>query len=147
MLPFVMAHPALSRLRDVPSPTKIDSIAPEAEVVRYIDLKLAALGHAPGSQSDSEFFEIARPLLRNYRQKDLMLGNLLCPADRRIQTFLANYLKDVCPEGIAQIPGNTFLLDRPGLGRVLSLPQTGDMFASPYLQSDRVPQGILHNPK
>ncbi len=147
MLPFVMAHPALSRLRDVPSPNKIDSVAPEAEVVRYIDLKLAALGHAPGSQSDSDFFEIARPLLRNYRQKDLMLGNLLCPADRRIQTFLANYLKDVCPEGIAQIPGNTFLLDRPGLGRVLSLPQSTDTFTSPYLNSYRVPQGVLHNPK
>src|ERR1700722_8579123 len=138
MLPFVMAHPALSRLRDVPSPNKIDSVAPEAGVVRYIDLKRDALGHAPGSQSDSDFFEIARPLLRNYRQKDLMLGNLLCPADRRIQAFLTNYLKDVCPEGIAQIPGNTFLLDRPGLGRVLSLPLSTDTFTSPYLNSYRV---------
>ena len=76
-----------------------------------------------------------------------MLGNLLCPADRRIQAFLDDYLKDVCPGGAAQIPGNTFLLDRPGLARVMSLPLSSDTFTSPYLQSYRVPQGILHNPK
>jgi hypothetical protein len=82
----------------------------------------------PSSRPDSDFLEIARPLLRNYHQKDLMLGNLLCPADRRIQAFLDDYLKDVCPNGAAQIPGNTFLLDRPGLARVMSLPLSGDTF-------------------
>ena len=56
-------------------------------------------------------------------------------------------LKDVCQGGAAQIPGNTFLLDRPGLARVMSLPLSSDTFTSPYLQSYRVPQGILHNPK
>ena len=55
-----------------------------------------------------------------------MLGNLLCPADRRIQAFLDDYLRDVCPGGAAQLPGNTFLLDRPGLARVMSLPLGGD---------------------
>src|SRR5580704_10151953 len=142
-----MAHPAQSRLLTDLSPNKVESVAPEAEVVRYIDLKLAALGHPTSRLADSDFFEIARPLLRNFRQKDLMLGNLLCPADRRIQTFLADYLRDVCPGGAAQIPANTFLLDRPGLARVMSLPLSGDSFASPYLQSYRLPQGILHNPK
>ncbi len=76
-----------------------------------------------------------------------MLGNLLCPADQRIQSFLQRYLGSACPQGIAQIPGNTFLLDRPGLARVLSLPQGADTFTSPYLKSYRVPQGVLHNPK
>ncbi len=142
-----MAHPAPGHLPATPPKPKTDSIAPEAEVVRYIDLKLAALGHATSRHADSDFLEIARPLLRNYHQKDLMLGNLLCPADRRIQAFLDDYLKDVCPRGAAQIPGNTFLLDRPGLARVMSLPLSGDTFSSPYLQSYRVPQGILHNPK
>ncbi len=90
-----MAHPATSHLPAAPPKPKTDSIAPEAEVVRYIDLKLAALGHAPSRHADADFLEIARPLLRNYHQKDLMLGNLLCPADRRIQAFLDDYLKDV----------------------------------------------------
>jgi phosphoenolpyruvate carboxykinase (diphosphate) len=142
-----MAHPAPGHLPVAPPLAKTESIAPEAEIVRYIDLKLAALGHATARYTDSDFLEIARPLLRNYHQKDLMLGNLLCPADRRIQAFLDDYLKDVCPNGAAPIPGNTFLLDRPGLARVLSLPLSGDTFSSPYLRSYRLPQGILHNPK
>src|SRR6202142_4460004 len=142
-----MAHSAPGHLPVAPPLAKTESIAPEAEIVRYIDLKLAALGHATARYTDSDFLEIARPLLRNYHQKDLMLGNLLCPADRRIQAFLDDYLKDVGPNGAAPIPGNTFLLDRPGLARVLSLPLSGDTFSSPYLRSYRLPQGILHNPK
>src|SRR6187399_2328198 len=43
--------------------------------------------------------------------------------------------------------GRTFVLDRPGLGRVLSLPSGRDTFASPYLTSYRIAQGVLHNPK
>ena len=66
------------------------------------------------------------------------------PADSGVS---GQYLKDDCPGGVAQLPANTFLLDRPGLARVMSLPLSGDTFASPYLQSYRLPQGILHNPK
>jgi len=142
-----MAHPAPGHLPVAPPKPKTESIAPEAEVMRYIDLKLAALGHAPSRHTDADFLAIARPLLRNYHQKDLMLGNLLCPADRRIQAFLDDYLKDVAPGGAARIPGNTFLLDRPGLARVMSLPLSGDTFTSPYLRSYRWPPGILHTPK
>ena len=147
VIPFGTAHATPGRLPENPPKSKTDRIAPEAEVVRYIDLKLAALGHPTSRNSGSEFLEMARPLLRNYHQKDLMLGNPLCPADQRIQNFLDDYLKDVCPRGAAHIPGNTFLLDRPGLARAMSLPLSGDTLSSPYLQSYRVPQGILHNPK
>ncbi len=91
--------------------------------------------------------EIARPLLRNYHQKSLMLGDHLCPVDQRIQSFLDRYLADVCPSGAARLPSSTFLLDRAGLARVMSLPHGLDHLASPYLQSYRLPQGILHNPK
>src|ERR1700722_17521783 len=87
------------------------------EMVRYIELKLAALGYSLQSGAGSELLDLARPLLRNYHQKDRMLGNLLCPADRRIQDFLDAYLSEECPNGAAQLPGNTFLLDRPGLAR------------------------------
>ena len=120
--------------------------APASDVIRYIDLKLAALGHFTSRRTDSDLLELARPLLRNYHQKDLMLSNLLCPADRRIQSFLDDYLKEI-PGGAARLPANTFLLDRPGLARVMSLPLSADLFSSPYLQSYRLPQGILHNPK
>jgi hypothetical protein len=142
-----MAHPAQSHPPAIPPQPRAGVIPTDAEVIRYLDLKLAALGYSSSRHTDHEFLELARPLLRNYHQKNLMLGNLLCPADRRIQTFLDDYLTEVPSRPAAQIPANTFLLDRSGLARVLSLPLSGDAFASPYLQSYRVPQGILHNPK
>ncbi len=130
-------------------PTVLSSPAHETrELVRYINLKLAALGQ-PTSRltADPEFLEIAGPLLRNYYQKDHLLGNRLCPADTRIQTFLGTFLGDVCPAGPAPLPVNTFVLDRAGMARVLSLPAGSSRFSSPWLDSYRVLQGVLHNPK
>ena len=63
----------------------------EAELVRYIDLKLAALGQRSGQS------EIAGPLLRNYYQKNQLLGDRLCPVDSRIQVLLDSYLDGCAP--------------------------------------------------
>src|SRR6516225_1380915 len=120
----------------------------DEELVRYIYLKMAALGHPiERSAGDLEFLEIIQPLLRNYHQKDQLLGGRLCPADGRIQAFLDSYLSDIWPRGAARLPSNTLVLDRAGLARVLSLPAGGDHISSPYLDSYRVPQGVLHNPR
>jgi len=120
----------------------------DEELDRYINLKLAALGQPVNrSTAGSDFLEIAGPLLRTYHQKDRQLGNWLCPSDSRIQDFLDAYLSDVCPGGAARLPANTFVLDRAGMARVLSLPVTSDSFSSPYVNSYRVPQGVLHNPQ
>ena len=129
-------------------PRKIFSNGHDEELVRYINLKLAALGQ-PTSRStvDPYFLEIAGPLLRNYYQKDQLLGDRLCPADARIQTFLDAYFSDVAPGGAPRLPAATFAMDRSGLARVMSLPPGEDSLSSPYLRSYRVPQGILHNPK
>jgi hypothetical protein len=118
------------------------------ELIRYINLKLAALGQPTSrSTADPAFLEIAGPLLRNYHRKDQLLGNQLCPADTRVQSFLDTYLRDVCPDGAARLPVNTFVLDREGMARIMSLPASADAFSSPCLQSFRVAQGVLHNPK
>ena len=119
----------------------------ETELVRYINLKLAALGQPTSQRTvDPYFLELAGPLLRNYYQKDQLLGGRLCPADARIQSFLDRYLSDVMPGGAPRLPSNTFVLDRPGLARVMSLPAGEDRLSSPYLQSYRLRQGVLHNP-
>ncbi|MBV9508243.1 MAG: hypothetical protein JO323_24900, partial [Acidobacteriia bacterium] len=118
------------------------------DLVRYINLKLAALGQPTShTTADAQFLNIAGPLLRNYYQKDQLLGGRLCPADTRIQDFLDDYLRDVCPSGVARLPAGTLILDREGMARIVSLPAQGDSFSSPFLNSYRVPQGILHNPK
>ncbi len=117
------------------------------DLIRYLNLKLAALGQ-PISQSTAEpqFLDLARPLLRNYENKDRLLRHHLCPADARIQSFLDSYLYDVCPDGVSRLPTRTMVLDRAGLARVMSLPPHAASFSSPYLKSYRVPQGVLHNP-
>jgi hypothetical protein len=132
-------------------PHTTSSTAHDEELIRYINLKLAALGQ-PTSEStaDPYFLEIAGPLLRNYFQKDRLLGGRLCPADARIQAFLDAYLADADPSSktsIPRLPGHSFVLDRPGMARVMSLPPGVDRLSSPYLQSYRVRQGILHNPR
>src|ERR1700689_1480161 len=89
------------------------------ELARYLDLKLAALGQPtarPGTRN--LWLETAGPLLRSYYQKDQLLGQYLCPADTRIQSFLDAYLREACPSGAPRLPANRLVLDRPGLARV-----------------------------
>ena len=116
---------------------------PTPELTSYINLKLAALGQPISRETaDPYFLEIAGPLLRNFHQKDLLLGDRLCPADARIQAFLDTYLGNA-----PRLPSRTFVLDRPGLARLMSFPPGAHSFASPYVRSYRVAQGVLHNPK
>jgi phosphoenolpyruvate carboxykinase (diphosphate) len=108
------------------SPASQFSTNRSLELVRYINLKLAALGQ-PTSRGTA----------------DPAFG----AADARIQAFLDSYLRDVCPGGAARLPVDTFVLDREGMARIMSLPASADVFTSPCLQSYRVAQGVLHNPK
>ena len=117
------------------------------ELIQYLNLKLAALGQAPGTTSaETPFLQVAQPLLRNYYQKVRLLGKYLCPADARIQSFLDDYLRDCWPAGAPRLPASTFVLDRPGLARALSLPPDSSSLPRRICDSYRVPQGVLHNP-
>ncbi len=71
----------------------------DSELIRYINLKLAALGQ-PSS---------------NYYQKDQLRGDLLCPADTRVQAFLDSYLSDVAPGGAPRLlrPSSSTVPDSP----------------------------------
>ncbi|HEY2844418.1 MAG TPA: hypothetical protein VGJ09_12240, partial [Bryobacteraceae bacterium] len=118
-----------------------------SDLTRYVDLKLGALGLPAAGSNDPTFMETVAPFLRHCYQKDQLLGERLCPVDTRVQNFLDAYLLEVCPDGAPRLPASAFVLDRPGLARVMSLPRTGSTFSSPYLRSYRVSQGVLHNPR
>jgi hypothetical protein len=108
-------------------------------------VKLALLGFEPvGSHVSAEFGELVATLVAQYREKERLLATHLCPADHRIQTFLYDYLQDV---PVAKLPSRTLTLDRAGMARILSLPFERNEFASSILNSYRVKQGVLHNPK
>ena len=70
-------------------------------------------------------------LLQHQRETERLLANYLCPADWRIEPFLDDYLYET---GLApKLPWRTFVLDRPGVARALSLPPDQDVFASDIL--------------
>jgi hypothetical protein len=117
---------------------------PDAKLIQYINLKLAALGCPTCESGDNSQFEEMSALLAHQREINRLLANYLCPADNRIQTFLYDFLQEAA---LAKLPTRTFVLDRYGLARALSLSPVRDSFASDIVNSYRVRQGVLHNPK
>ncbi|HSY74560.1 MAG TPA: hypothetical protein VK810_03740 [Dongiaceae bacterium] len=116
-----------------------------AHLIAQINVKLALIGCAPVVMKDgSDFSDIVSAMAGLSREKDRLLGQYLCPADQRIQTFLYDYLQDA---PVTKLPSRTFTLDRTGLARVLSLPIDRDDFHSDIISSYRVANGVLHNPK
>ena len=116
-----------------------------AHLIAHINVKLALIGCSPVPlQGDKEFVEIAAAMAAQSREKDRLLGQHLCPADQRIQNFLHDYLQEI---PAPKLPARTFALDRAGLARVLSLPVDRNDFSSDIINSYRVKQGVLHNPR
>src|SRR6476620_5120734 len=120
------------------------STVPSPKLIQYINLKLAALGCPTCESGDDSQSDEMSAVLAHQREIDRLLAYYLCPADNRIQTFLYDFLQDA---PLAKFPTRTFVLDRYGMARVLSLPPTQDTFTSEIVNSYRVPQGVLHNPK
>ena len=116
-----------------------------AHLIAHINVKLALIGcPLVPMQENTEFAEITAAMAAQSREKDRLLGQHLCPADQRIQNFLHDYLQEI---PAPKLPARTFTLDRAGLARVLSLPVDREDFASDIINSYRVKQGVLHNPK
>lgn len=115
--------------------------------LQHICLQLAALGHHCQMNTDRSLLSVADSLLRNYSQHRRLLVDYRCPADQRIQDFLNNYLQRNGIDTTINLPGETFALLQPGLAREISLPYSENRYKSPLLESYRVMQGVLHNPK
>ncbi len=131
----------------------------EPELERYINFKLAAMGKPyrgfacvtceedeKENLSAAGFIKIAQNLIHNYNQRNRLLKNYLCAADRRLNSFLKRYFSDAGEE-VSNIPTGTFVLDRYGLARQLSIPPGKNEFLNNYVESYRIKQGVLHNPK
>lgn len=116
-----------------------------ANLIPHINVKLSLLGFPPVASAEAAGVnEVVSNLVAQYREKERLLANHLCPVDQRIQTFLFDYLQDV---PVARLPMRMFILDRPGLARTVSLPVDGDHFSSDIVNSYRAANGVLHNPK
>lgn len=125
-----------------------DQSVAEDKLIQYIYLKLAALGYENYSNEEaSQFLEVARPLLQNYKEKAKMLSSHLSPIGARIQAYLNDLFSDIPGTSHITLPQHPFLLDRHGLARTLSLPHNADSYETNIVKSYRLPQGILNNPK
>ncbi len=111
---------------------------------RYINLKLIANGMLT---SDGNYDDVSLGLLDSHREKIRLLLEHRCAADKRIEDFMARHFYGHDSDNPLRLPPRTLVLDRHGMARELSLPASGDEFASKYVQSYRVANGILHNPR
>ena len=120
--------------------------ADAATINSAIALRLELLGMpAPTGVGDPRTDRLMSPILARQREMTRRLSGRLCAADRRIQAFLDSYLDGAAER--PRLPAATFVLDQPGLARALSLPLDATSFTSPYVESYRVLQGVLHNPR
>ncbi|WP_437224344.1 hypothetical protein SH661x_003589 [Planctomicrobium sp. SH661] len=120
-----------------------------AELLRYVNLKLAANGLpiAP-SAGGKELVELASGLLANFQEKTRLLeAKQHCPVDTRIERFLNSHFFDLNLDRPIRLPGPSLILDRHGIARELSLPADGDLYVSEYVNSYRIRNGVLHNPR
>ena len=130
-------------------PDEVDEThAPSQNWHQHINLKLAALDQPTCHlDSDESYLAIADSLLKHYSQQRRLLSAYRCPADQRIQNFLNAYLAEHGVLQYLELPGATFILDEPGMAREVSLPLNGARFHSELVDSYRLLQGVLHNPK
>ena len=120
----------------------------DSSLIKYINLKLAALGMPTvGTENDSDFHDVAGAFLSHVRETHRLLRDYRCPADQRIQAFLDRTFGSLPGVEPVKLPGVTFVLDRAGGARAMSLPPGRDEFVSDIVHSYRVHQGVLHNPK
>ncbi len=118
----------------------------DPRLLAYLNLKLREIGQPGVALPDGDTLSgFVDHILTLSREKDRALAQHLCPVDQRIQNFLHENLDGV--PGVPRLPGTTLVLDRPGLARALSLPAKGDEYRSSILTSQRVRQGVLHNPR
>jgi len=116
---------------------------------QLINLKLAALGMptCPLKEGDYTYLEMSESVLKRYARLRRLLSTYRCPADQRIQQFLNAYLGENGVDEPVEIPGTSLIVDKPGMAREMSLPLNGNHFRSDIVESYRLLQGVLHNPK
>ncbi|MDA0658134.1 MAG: hypothetical protein O2931_04345 [Planctomycetota bacterium] len=119
----------------------------EQRLHRHINLLLIANGMPPVQlPGDSAYHDDAELLLARYHQRLKLLDEIRCPADARIEEFLAAHFADLNLGQPLSLPPRTIILLRHGVARELSLPVHKDTYENAIVKSYRVKNGILHNP-
>ncbi|MBC7782767.1 MAG: hypothetical protein H7144_02925 [Burkholderiales bacterium] len=127
---------------------RTDGAADRRAQIKRANLRLAATGlPATSHENDAELSSVAEGVLARLREAARVLHEHRSPADARIEAFLKDHFAPLQLPFPLRLPDSTFVLDRHGLARELSLPVNADEFKSELLESYRVRNGVLHNPR
>ncbi|QDS90718.1 hypothetical protein EC9_49340 [Rosistilla ulvae] len=123
--------------------------AERAKLHSYIALQLAAAGLQPpeDDSTDHALAQYSVGFLQNLREKNRLLADYRAPVDRRIEAFLTRHFAELKLDQPLRLPSSSLVLDRHGVARELSLPARGDHFENDFVNSYRVHNGVLHNPR
>jgi len=120
-------------------------VSASGSLIPYINVKLALLGMSPVETADgAKFNEIVSTLIAQVPGKGTAAREPPLSGGPPDPDLHYDYLQDV---PVVKLPQRTFVLDRPGMARELSLPVDRDEFVSDIVSSYRAKQGVLHNPR
>ena len=116
--------------------------------LRQIQLRMAAEGliDAP-FLPDDDLWTLTQDLIEAYRARGLTLDDPYDPADRRMQDFIDGECRRMGVREPPRLPRPTLRLGRAGLARELALPLNGNEFHNEVIDSYRLTNGVLHNPR
>lgn len=122
--------------------------AADADLERLIYFRLIAMGLVrPDACPDPLTAELGEVQRDHIRQQRRLLHGHRSPIDRRIEAFLRKHLADVADPDTIHLPDGAVRLDRHGIARRLSLPAQGEKFSNDLIDSTRIANGVLHNPR
>jgi hypothetical protein len=127
----------------------IDPITTREDRIQYINFKLASLGlpiyrsDDAGSETGAYFIDLLDDIIKDYKEKKRMVDLNEVGIYRRINEFFSGYFGGNPPKCVA----NSLILDHYGLAREMSLPPDSNTFSNEYVNSYRIKQGVLHNPR
>jgi hypothetical protein len=120
-------------------------------IVDYIKLRLLINGYQCPTSLDGQRLQVPENGISHIKVRVTQQYGNHSPLENRVQNFLDTYLKKAKSTDMVRIPGlgETYILDKPGMARELSIPENGDLFESDIVKSYRLQnnQGVLHNPK
>ncbi len=128
----------------------IDPITTREDRIQYINFKLASLGlpiyrSDANNETNTYFIDLVEDIIKDYKEKKRMVNVNEVGIFKRINHFFENYFHD-SPNPLRAVD-DTFTLDHYGLAREMSLPPDSNTFTNEYIDSYRIKQGVLHNPR
>ena len=129
----------------------IDPVTSREDRIQYINFKLASLGlpiyhsNDTDNSSNTYFIDLFEDIIKDYKEKTRMVDVNEVGIHKRINQFFSTYFYDSPnpPKGVE----DSLTLDHYGIAREMSLPPDGNTFNNEYINSYRIKQGVLHNPR